>query len=181
MLSTIGFCLQPLTNTHIYNIIMCNKFCTMQTFLHSHTPKTKDKRHLLILHLISLPTTLPHLLPFKIHFKPENRNKDNRCFELKCLYFCLARSLQPRRRCWERRGSWKKPGRNWLRSDSSSTSSCPASYERTATNGSNRPPPLLLLQARFEAVWRAHLFVCVRICFLFCNGTLEQVGSLWRT
>lgn len=46
---------------------------------------------------------------------------------------CLFRSLRLRRRCWGRRGSWRTPGGNWLRSDSSSTSSCPASCEKTTT------------------------------------------------
>lgn len=48
-------------------------------------------------------------------------------------HVCLFRSLRLRRRCWGRRGSWRTPGGNWLRSDSSSTSSCPASCEKTTT------------------------------------------------
>lgn len=43
----------------------------------------------------------------------------------------LLRSLRLRRRCWGRSESWRKLGRSWLRSDSSSTSSCPANWGRT--------------------------------------------------
>lgn len=42
----------------------------------------------------------------------------------------LLRSLRLRRRCWGRSASWKKRGRSWLRSDSSSISSCPPSCGR---------------------------------------------------
>lgn len=62
-------------------------------------------------------------------------------YSLKCVYFYFfgSRSLQPRRRCWERSESWRKPGGNWLRSGSSSTSSCPPSYESTTTKTSKPP------------------------------------------
>lgn len=51
---------------------------------------------------------------------------------------CVPLSVWPRllllrRRCWGRRGSWKRPVRSWHRSDNNSTSSCQVNSEKMRT------------------------------------------------
>lgn len=54
-------------------------------------------------------------------------------FHLCCALSVWPRLLLLRRRCWGRRGSWKRPVRSWHRSDNSSTSSCQVNSERMRT------------------------------------------------
>lgn len=72
--------------------------------------------------------------------------------------------MQPRRRCWGRSESWKRPGRSWLRSDSNSTSFCPANCERTTTKHTPTHTGWLLLQCEghtFVSVGQTSICVCV--------------------
>lgn len=75
---------------------------------------------------------------FVISSHPQERDYDEWKAHFLSAVPVLLRSLRLRRRCWGRSESWRKHGRSWLRSDSSSTSFCPASWGRTRADWLSR-------------------------------------------